>query len=337
MRSGIRHLHRCNQPAFCGSLIGWSGLFLSCALTSSAWAGLEVISLGKTYQPDSRRIAIQQTAGDIGGSTSVRNVDAKHLEWKTQGYFQRNRDIGQVFTTERGFRLDAIVLRTGGSDAAVLAGTPGAKVFVQFYEVIGEPQINDNGTPGGAKAKHGFSTNHRCDDFIEGVTYRPLGIVRGGRFPDIPPTQDMNGIPAGGQDAAGKRHYLRWRFDGDDRHTFESGKRYAFMIGLEEPGPERGFTLSNSNKAAVDAPPAIADQHDRYHGGWALRREGDGSLPPAMSPGQTAPADPAVRSRLVGQSLFAPGDARYRLKPTTDGYPDVDTYRDLEFYLEVSW
>ncbi len=25
-----------------------------------------------------------------------------------------------------------------------------------------------------------------------------------------------------------------------------------------------------------------------------------------------------------------------RIPPTTDGYPDVDTYRDHEFYLETS-
>lgn len=304
---------------------------------SHSLAGLEVTALGKQYVPDLQRVAIQQAAGDTGGSTSIRNVDAEHLEWKDKGYYQRNRDLGQVFTVEKEFWLDAIVLRTGGSDAAVLAGAPGAKVFLQFFEVTGEPSINDNATPPGTQAKHGFSTNHRCDDFIEGVKYRPLRLVTGGVFHDIPPTQNMEGKPVGGNNAPGKRHYMRWMLTGEDRMKFEAGKRYAFMLGFEEPGRERGITLSNANFAGVNAPPSLADKHDKYHGGWGLRREGDGTLPPAMQPGQTAPVDPTIKAKLLKQSLFAEGDARHQLSPTTDGYPDVDTYRDLQFYLEVFW
>lgn len=311
-------------------------IVVACVSASSALAGLEVTSLGKKYEPDQSRVAIKQTGGSVGGSTSVRNTDKENLEWKDKGYYQRNRDLGQVFTPTKEFWLDAIVLRTGGSDAAVLPGSPGAKVFIQFFEVIGEPKINDNGTPPGTNAKHGFSTNHRCDDFIEGVQYKPVRVVGGGTFPNIPPTRDANGEPAkdGGQ---GKSHYMRWKLTGADRLKFEAGKRYAFMIGFEEPGSQRGFTLSNPNAASVDAPPGLTDRHDRYHGGWGLRREGDGTLPPTMLPGSTPPSDPTARARLVRESLFATGPARYSLSPTTDGYPDVDTYRDHEFYLEVFW
>jgi hypothetical protein len=103
-------------------------------------AGLTVTALGKHYTPDSQRVLVRQSHADSGGSTSIRNTDRAHLEWKTNGYFQRNRDLGQVFTAPRDFQLDAIVLRTGPSDAAVLAGAPGAKLFVQFFEVIGEPR-----------------------------------------------------------------------------------------------------------------------------------------------------------------------------------------------------
>lgn len=305
------------------------------ALTHSAAVGaLEVSSLGKTFEPEKSRVVIHQAEGSRGGSTSVRNVDTDRLEWKQAGYFQRNRDLGQVFTPDRDFVLESIVLRTGPSDAAVLAGMPGAKVFVQFFEVIGEPRINDNGTPPGTKAKHGFSTNHRCDDYIEGVKYESVRVVRGGVFPAIPPTRDAAGNPNG--DDRGKLHFMRWRLTDEDRLTFRAGRRYAFMIGIEEPGPERGFTLANPNAAAVDAPPSLTDKHDRYPGGWGLRREGDGTVPPTMRPAPTPPADAALRAKLLAESLFAAEAGRFALAPTTDGYPDVDTYRDLQFYLEAA-
>jgi hypothetical protein len=295
--------------------------------------GLQVTALGKSYQPDPRRVVVQQSRADPGGSTSIRNTGRAHLEWKTNGYFQRNRDLGQVFTPPRDFRLNALVLRTGPSDAAVLAGMPGSKVFVQFFEVTGEPRIHDNGTPPGTDAKHGFSRNHRCDDFLTGVEYRPLGVVNGGTFPALPATRDLDGRPTGNE--VGRLVYLRWQLAGEARLTFQAGKRYAFMVGCEEPGRARGFTLANANAASVNARPSLTDAHDRYPGGWGLRREGDGTLPPTMFPGAQPPGAPAQLGCLHREALFAEGPSRYSLSPTTDGFPDVDTYRDLEFYLEA--
>lgn len=321
----MRELIRC-------TLSGVSALLVFCEAASG---GLELSALGKGYAPDKARVAAMQAEGSTGGSTSVRNTDLANLEWKAQGYYQRNRDLGQVFTADRTFWLDAIVLRTGPSDNAVLAGAPGAKVFIQFFEVTGTPRINDNGTPAGTKAKHGFSTNHRCDDFIEGVEYRSIRIVKGGVFPAIPATKNVEGKPVNGD--AGKLHYMRWDLTGADELKFEAGRRYAFMIGFEEPGDQRGFTLANPNAASVDAPPSLTDSHDRYHGGWGLRREGDGTTPPVMQPGAQPPPDPALRAKQIRESLFATGDGRYVLSPTTDGYPDVDTYRDLQFCLEAHW
>ena len=296
-------------------------------------AGLAVTALGKHYQPDPRRVVIQQSHADPGGSTSIRNHDRAHLVWKTHGYFQRNRDLGQVFTAPRDFQLDAVVLRTGPSDAAVLAGAPGAKLFAQFFEVIGEPRIHDNGTPPGTEAKHGFSRNHRCDDYLTGVEYRPLCVANGGSFPALAPTRALDGRPSG--DDSGRLVYLRWRFTGMPRPGFTAGRRYAFMLGIEEPGTARGFTLANANAAGVNAASSLTDAHDRHHGGWGLRREGDGTLPPTMLPGEQPPDDPARLAPLHREALFAEGSSRYSLSPTTDGFPDVDTYRDLEFYLEA--
>lgn len=41
------------------------------------------------------------------------------------------------------------------------------------------------------------------------------------------------------------------------------------------------------------------------------------------------------RDRLLKEAAFPEGDARYAILPTSDGYPNVDTYRDLEFYIEA--
>jgi hypothetical protein len=200
----------------------------------SARDGLTVESLGARYTPDPGRAIIRQPRADAGGSTSIRNISREHLEWKRHGYYQRNRDLGQVFTAERDFTLAAVVLRTGPSDAAVLAGTPGAPLFIQFFEVEGEPRIDDNGTPPGTDASHGFSRNHRCDDVLRGVTYRPLYTVGGGRFPGLAPTRDLSGTATGSK--AGCGVYLRWSLDAPARLACRAGKRYAFMVGIEEPG-----------------------------------------------------------------------------------------------------
>jgi len=134
---------------------------------------------------------------------------------------------------------------------------------------------------------------------------------------------------------AGKLVYIRWDLLGADEIACRAGRRYAFMVGFEEPGPESAFTLANNNAAPSGASPSLTDAFDAYHRGWELRREGDGSLPPEMVPRDQAPEDTRPHRNLIEGSLFAVGPDRYVLSPTTDGYPDVDTYRDHEFYLEV--
>ena len=297
-------------------------------------SGLVVEIIGREYLPDPSRVIIKQSRADAGGSTSIRNVDEHHLEWKEQGYFQRNRDLGQVFTAPKDFELDAIVIRTGPSDAAVGAGASGAKVFIEFFEVLGDPIVDDNGTPMGTDSTHGFSKNHRCDDLLRGVDYRPFVVVRGGLFPDLPPTRNAANEPTG--DATGKLVYLRWRLTGPARPRFVAGNRYAFMLGFEEPAQGRAFTLANANAAGINAPAQLGDCHDAYPEGWAIRREGNGTRPPLMIPGLRPPQEATSFQRLIEQSLFPTGPKRFKLDPGTDGYPDVDTYRDLEFYLEAT-
>lgn len=313
---------------------------LLAGLTVAAEAGLRVTALGKLEGVpqraeqrgsarkwravkeqlpfDAERVLIRQVATDTGGNTSIRNCTP--LKWKTKGYYQRNRDLGQVVTAPRSFTLDAIVLRTGPDDNAFLQGTAGSPLFVQFFEVTGEPVIDDNGTPPGTKATHGFSTNHRCDDFLTGIRYAPLRVVTGGVMPDLADRGD------------GRFVYMKWDLTGEDEPTFEAGKRYAFVVGITRPGKRRGFTLANRNDAAAPASPSLTDSFDTYHGGWAVRREGNGRRRSRIE-SRAEPDDPAVRARLKSESYFPKGEGRFAIPPTCDGYPDVDTYRDLEFYL----
>ncbi|QDT38553.1 hypothetical protein [Stratiformator vulcanicus] len=304
---------------------------LTVAATVSA--DFKVTDLGKQFSP-SASVIVSQPVCNTGGNTSVRNFDRDSMVWKDKGYYQRSRDLGQTFTAPRDFTLQSIVLRTGPAHLAVLPGTPNAPLFVQFFEIIGEPVIDDNGTPRGTKAKHGFSKNHRCDDFIEGIEYRSIAVVKGAVFPDMPLSRNEQGVTLPGDDA--NFRYMRWAFTGEDRLSFEEGRRYAFMVGFAEPGDGRNFTLANSNAAARRDKPAINGKGDLYGGGWAIRREGDGTLPPDTVPGADPPKNTEVRNELISQSLFGEGEAHYKLSPTTEGYPDVDTYRDLEFYLEAS-
>lgn len=272
--------------------------------------GFTVAALRKPFRPNAAEFYAVQTAFDTGGTTSVRYFDNPQFK-ADDGYYERSRDLGQIFTIHgKDVVVDAIVLRTGPSDNAVKAGAAGAALFVQFFEVLGEPRVNDNGTPPGTDATHGFTKNHRADDFVEGIRFESIAVVKGGRFPaEIPPT--------GPSAAAGKLHYFILDFVGRGELRFSAGRRYAFMLGFTEPGPDRSFSLANRNLAADPAPPSL---EVGYLGGLGIRREGDGKLPPGPAP---------------ENALFPLGHARYFLSPRTEGYPDVDTYRDLEFYLRV--
>ncbi len=289
---------------------------------------LYVEALGKTFRLHGLVTEYQRQA-DTGGNTSVRNMSSEELEWKTQGYYQRNRDLGQVFIPKKNTRVKSIVLRTGPAASAVLHGAPGSKVFMQFFEIIGDPVINDNGTPKGTPATHGFTTNHRADDFIEGVEYKSLPTIYVGVFPNIPITKDAQGNMVGN---AGNLYYMRWRFE--NPIFFEANKRYGFVVGFLDEGAGLGFTLANVNLAAISDEPSLNDRHTPYKGGWCFRREGDGTLPPTLYPGENPPESDALVQLLKSESLFPPSSNRFRLSPTSDGYPDVDTYRAYEFYIE---
>ena len=313
-----------------GSTCRWTILLASFLLAPPAFSGLIVEDLGKTYTRDPQKTPphLFASASNTGGSTSVRRENRATLDWKTQGYFQRSRELGQVFNLPAGekIKLDAIVLRTGNSSSAILEGTGEAPVYLQVFEVIGTPTINDNGTPQGTDATHGFTTNHRADDFIDGVTYQSLVVATGGNFPDLDATTQNGGQP-------GHLRYLRWDLTGTDELTLQGGKRYLFIVGFTIDSPDQGFTLGNDNLASSPAAPELRTD-DNGTVWWCVRREGDGTTPPTYVPGPNPPTDPELRTQLEDESLFPTGHQLTQL-PTADGYPDVDTYRELEFYIEV--
>ena len=87
---------------------------------------LDIQDLGPSYTPDEARTpAALRSVGapDRGGSTSIRRLRAEDLAFKRQGYFVRNRELGQVFTVPvdfpEGRRVDALVLRICNSKSAV--------------------------------------------------------------------------------------------------------------------------------------------------------------------------------------------------------------------------
>ena len=322
------------------------------AFAAPALAGMTITDLGKTYAPDPDKTppTLRQDveAGDvIGGNTSVRNEPADALDWKggdaaNAGYFQRNRDLGQIFNVvgDAPLVLDALVIRTGRGDNAVMSGAPGAAMYVQFFEVTCPPAglaIDEVGTGRGEPATHGFDLSlNRADDFITGARYRPLHRTVSAPFPSVEPTTQYvydrgDERPFGEQ--PGHLRFVRFAFADADRLTLLPGRRYAFLVGFESPGADRGLGLAITTTVHTPEQAVfVTDAAGLIR--WGVRREGSGLLPPTTLPSARPPTDPAVHDRLVAESLFAP-DHWNALEPTSNGYPDVDTYRTLQFYLEA--
>lgn len=289
-----------------------------------------------------------ETARVHGGNTSIRNVPAENLRWKGsrpdangRGYYQRNRDLGQVFSIPEGadVQATALTIRTSRGNNALMQGAPGAAIYVQFFQVTideAEFRINENNTEVGDSATHGFDEQYnRADDFIEGVQYTPIQRITGGTFPDVPPTtqstyQQNETDPFGEQE--GHLRFIRFDF-GDQTVTLETGRQYAWMVGFDEPCNDCGIALANVSHVAEKKSGELLMDPNGFPW-WSIRREGDGTLPPTMIPGTTPPSDPTQREQLIRESLFEDGHWN-TLPPTSNGYPDVDTYRTFQFYLET--
>lgn len=315
----------------------------------------EIQDLGKVYELNEAKLMrglfhhIEDDKDVIGGNTSIRNIAKENLVWKGNpdsngyGYFQRNRDLGQVFTvpTEHNVILDALVVRTSKGNNAIMEDAPKARLYINFYEVRTKSdeviRINENGTTKGEDAAHGFDHQfNRADDFIEGDLYFFLHHFVGGIFPQIEPTTQFtyntgNKQPFGEQE--GHLRYFRCDFRNDSEILLEGGKTYAFLIGFSSPASNRGLALAIDTE--VHTKEASEFLHDELGNiRWGIRREGNGTLPPTMIKQGQPPSDNEKYLKLVSESLFPSGHQK-TMTPTSNGYPDVDTYRTLQFYLEA--
>lgn len=329
-------------------------LMLSLNVIGQQKGTFSVTTLGKNYTQNAEKLIPGlyhhlEKAEVTGGNTSLRNTSKRYLVWKGDpkengyGYFQRNRDLGQVFTvpTDTDVVVDALTLRTSRGNNAIMQGTPGAELSIVFFEVTtatdGTFRINENETSKGDLAKHGFDHQlNRADDYIEGASYRFIKEYHGGIFPPNAPitTQYVydrgKGEPFGEQ--AGHLLFFRCDFAPDTEITLKAGKQYAFLVGFKKPGKDQGLALAISTDVHAKEPASfVRDTQGNIR--WGVRREGNGTLPPSYASLPKPPKGKLLK-KLVRESTF-PKNHYSQLSPTTDGYPDVDTYRTLQFYLEV--
>ena len=72
---------------------------------------------------------------------------------------------------------------------------------------------------------------------------------------------------------------------------------------------------------------------------WGVRREGNSTYPPTRAPGSPPIPEPGepLRSQLKTESMFR--DDRLTNPeddPVSNGFPSIDTYRTLQFYIETT-
>jgi hypothetical protein len=247
-------------------------------------------------------------------------------------FYTRDRDLGQTFTVPaegKAFRLDAITLRVGPVAVGSLTDALGAPVFVQLFEVGGTAVIHDYGTTGTEQVSGGYTnpaTRSMADDYITGEHYTPLLVATGALLPTAI-TLGQGNTAAPTSSSAGS--LLRFDLTATGAPILHPGRRYAFMVGFVNHAPAMSIPLDNWDYLNQTSPaPTPAQLHSGpYAGGHAIRREG--RIP-----------DPHLNLSLVFStdpihSVFDPA-TRFTQQPTTFGRPDVDTYRDLTFWIEGS-
>ncbi len=118
-----------------------------------------------------------------------------------------------------------------------------------------------------------------------------------------------------------KGKYLRFELPKINAIVLYPERKYAFLIMIDKIGNDCGFTLANNYKGG-------------YLGGHAIRRDGSGSFPPVPADPQKDFTDSGNAKSL--SSAHFPSDFKKRtsIPPGTNGYPDVDTWRDLLFMIE---
>lgn len=326
----------------------WTLLVALCLHVNFAFAGVE-LSLG-SGAPSGPQVAASYAGYDTGGNTSIAFDTANIYKWsgaspyakESWGYFtlagvevpyiKRDRDLGQTFTYTGSNRvkLDAITVRTGFGDNVIRPDMYGQAVSIQIFRVSGTPVLNDNGSPNGVEALHGFPHDRpgqaipsSRDDYYTGETYTSLTVIRGAVFPSKAAFGFSATATVDPNHANLKGRFLRWDLTGNDEVAFEPGERYAFLFMIDEAGNNRGFTLANNYTGS-------------YAGGHGIRRDGSGVFPPAPADPLKDFSDPANATALAAAHFPTDFAARTAISPGTNGYPDVDTTRDLAFWVEVA-
>lgn len=286
---------------------------------------------------------------DKGGNTSIAFDAVDAYKWSgatpfkadSWGYFtkegrevpyiKRDRDLGQTFLYE-GLSprvLKTITVSTGYGSNVVRPMMYGKPVSIQIFEVNGTAVLNDNGSGGLIEAFHGFPHNRpgdsispSRDDYYSGETFTSLAVFTGGKFPS---KKDFgfseNAVIAPG-DSLLKGRLLQFFLPPGRPLILQPGKTYAFLIMIDNMGLDCGFTLANHYTGY-------------YKGGHAIRRDGNGVFPPVAAMPLKHFKDP--KNKKAYRSAHFPSDfeQRTRIVPGTNGYPDVDTWRDLFFAVEV--
>ncbi len=109
-------------------------------MTGSTRAGLDISASSKPVAPSKSdsAVLVHHATDDKGGNTSLRFVENRKVDenkYPTNSVTvfaqapreqpQRDRDLGQTFLTgEKGGKLDALFLRVGHADLAMLTNTP---------------------------------------------------------------------------------------------------------------------------------------------------------------------------------------------------------------------
>lgn len=251
------------------------------------------------------------------------------------GYFHpRDRDLGQTFTIPsdaKPFRLHAVTLRVGpvaaDFDGSLEDARLHGRVFLQIFEVLGQPVLNDNGTTGDVLTSEAYpnrGTKAMADDYFTGETYTSLLVACGGKLAG----EFQLGSPnSGGPEAASKGSLLRFGLEKTGGVLMLPGRTYAFLVGFEKPGATMALPLDNWDYLNTEGATREQIQNGPYVGGHAIRREG--RVPEPWN---------HLNQAFSNDSVFArfPENRRERLsqQPSTWGRPDVDTYRDLVFWIE---
>jgi hypothetical protein len=242
-------------------------------------------------------------------------------------YIKRNRDLGQTFRIEGGRpkTLQSIIVSTNHGTNAVRNKMYGQRLSVQIFEVEGIPHLNKN-TTDTTEALHGFPHDRvgkriepERDDFWEGEYFKTVRVATGGIFPTEKDFGIVDNEVITPNHPKLKGRLLEFSFV-NSTILLQPLKKYAFMIIIDEAGPERGFALANH-------------YYGTYPDGHGIRRDGSGKFPPVPFDIQK-PLDTPENQKAVEDARF-PTDFKKRIaiQPGTNGYPDVDTYRDLFFYV----